>query len=209
MQPMTATPTPMPSTIVLKAGAVIGTDDQFTPVDGDTPHGGVGQSVDGFACLPSMVENSYHVHFYLGILVNGRQLALPDAIGLYEPGSEVNGMTDSAHCIYGMHTHDASGMVHVEVKSSMPLSGSYAPLGKLLDIWGERISSTAFGPFTGTVRVFYATTPLRSTYSGTYTEYTGNPWYLKTYSHEAIWIEVGPTYVLPAQLPRIRFYTEY
>lgn len=196
-------------TVVLKSGAIIGLDDQFNPVDGDASHGGQGQSVDGFGCLSSMITNEYHVHFFVGILINGKELALPDAIGLYKYGAESSGVTDTAQCYYGIHTHDASGMVHLEVASTLPLSDSYAPLGKFLDIWGDHITSTGFGPFPGTVRVFYATTPLRDIYSGPYSEYIGNPWYLKLYSHEAIWIEVGPTYVLPAQLPMIRFYTEY
>lgn len=210
VSPQTATPTPMP-TIVLKSGAINGADNQFSPVDGDTSKGGVGQTVDGVSCAPSMYENNYHVHFFLGLLVNGKQVAIPDGIGLYLPGSETSGVTSTAtKCYYSIHTHDASGMIHMESSSTASLGSSVFTLGQLLDIWGEPITSSSFGPYAGTVRVFYATTPLRNIYSGTYYQYTGSvPKGIKIYSHEAIWIQVGSTYVPASRLPKIRFYTEY
>lgn len=206
----TATPTPMP-TIVLKSGAVNGVDNQFSPVDGDTSRGGVGQSVDGVACAPSMYENTYHVHFFLGLMVNGKQVAVPDGIGLYLPGAESNGVTNTAtKCYYAIHTHDASGMIHVESSSTASLGSAIFTLGQVLDIWGEPLTASSFGPYSGTVRVFYATTPLRNLYSGTYYQYTGSvPKGIKISSHEAIWIQVGSTYVPASRLPKIRFYTEY
>ncbi len=203
-----ASATPMPE-IVLESGHVNGLDNQFSPVDGDTASGGNGGSIDGIPCASSMY-NTYHVHAFVGLIVNGKEMAVPDAIGLYEPGTETNGVTDTAHCYYAIHTHDASGMIHIESAQSAPLSSAIYTLGNLLDVWGVPIASTRFGPFTGTVRVFYATTPLRDLYSGTYYQYTGSvPKGIKLYSHEAIWIQVGTTYVPASQLPKIRFYTEY
>jgi hypothetical protein len=203
-----ATATAMPE-IVLKSGGIDGLDNQFSPVDGDSSTGGQGGSIDGIACAPSMY-NTYHVHAFVGLLVNGKEIALPDAIGLYQPGAEINGVTDTAKCYYPIHTHDATGMVHIESSSSAPLSSAIYTLGNVLDIWGMPLSSTGFGPYSGTVRVFYATTPLRNLYSGTYYQYTGSvPKGIKLYSHEAIWIQVGASYVPASQLPKIRFYTEY
>lgn len=198
----------MPS-VILTIGGVTGEDNLYSPVDGNTSHGGAGGSVDGIACLPTMYTNLYHVHFFFGVLLNGKEVATPDGVGLYLPGPESNGYTATAtKCYYAIHTHDASGLIHVEADSNAPLSSSLFPLGKFLDVWGEPISTSAFGPFSGPVHVFYALTPLRNIYSGTYKEFTGNPATLALYSHEAIWVEVGT--VIPAsQLPKIRFYTEY
>ncbi len=202
-----AGPTPKP--VVLVSGGVIGQDNRFSPPDGDTPSGGTGQSVDGIPCAPSMSENAYHVHAYVGLLVNGTQIAIPDQIGLVDPGPVQNGLTTTAHCYYYIHTHDATGMIHVESPSTAPLSSSIYTLGNLMDVWGETLSTSGFGPFSGTVRLFYDKVPLKAASASSYTEYAGNFNALPLYSHEAIWIEVGPTYVLPPNIPAVDFYTEY
>ena len=143
-----------------------------------------------------MVTNKYH--------------AIPDGVGMDMPeGEDSTGITGYAtHCYYSIHTHDASGMIHVESASSTPLSGTVFTLGNLLDVWGQSISSTAFGRFRGTVTAYVSKVPLRSTYSSTYTQYTGGPRNIALYSHESIWIQVG-TAIPAAKLSRIRFYTEY
>jgi hypothetical protein len=212
--PAAATPlgaaaaTPMPE-IVLGWGNTDGLDNQFSPNDGDTSSGGNGGTIDGIPCAATMYDN-YHVHAFVGIMVAGKEMATPDAIGLYEPGPETNGVTDTAHCYYAIHTHDASGMIHLESSSTAPLGSSIFTLGNLLDVWGMPISPSHFGPYSGTVRVFYATTPLTDIYSGTYHLYTGTaPKNIQLYSHEAIWIQIGANYVPASRLPKIRFYTEY
>lgn len=208
-QETTLSVTPTPTPLALNGGAIVGTDNAFSPNDGDTPSGGQGQTVGNVACLSSMYTNNYHVHFFLGILVNKHQYALPDAIGLYKYGSESGGYTNNAQCYYALHTHDASGMVHVESSSTASLSSSVFNLGQFLAVWGEPISSSGFGPFSGPVHVFVAHPPLRATYSGPYTAYTGDPHAIPIYSHEAIWIEVGTSYDSASELPQVRFYTEY
>jgi hypothetical protein len=209
MVAMTVTPTPM-ATINTSPGRVIGLDDQFTPNDGDTPSGGNGQTVDGLACSPTMYGSGteYHIHVFLGLLVNGKQIAIPDAIGMHDPGTETNGLTNSARCYYAIHTHDAEGYIHVEADSTAPYSAVLYTLGNLLDIWGEPITATQFGPFKGPVTIFYATTPLRDVYSGTYYQYSGAPRAITLASHKTIWIEVG-TVVPASRLPKIHFYSEY
>lgn len=204
-----ATATAMPSVITLYRGAVIGLDNTFTPNDSDTSLGGNGQAVDGMPCAASMYEAAYHVHAFVGIIVNKRELALPDAIGLHGYGAESSGLTNTARCYYYLHTHDASGMVHIESPSSASLGSGIYTVGNFIDVWGERISSTSFGPYSGPVHVFVAKPPLRSLYSGRPVAFTGDPRSIKLYSHEAVWIEVGSSYFSAAQLPQVRFYTEY
>lgn len=208
--PQTATPTPMP-TIYTAPGKIVGLDNQFTPNDGDTSIGGNGATIDGLLCSPTMYGSGseYHVHVFLGLLVNGREIAIPDAIGMHNPGAESNGMTNSAQCYYPIHTHDAGGYIHLEANSTVAKTYSLYSLGQLLDIWGERLSATGFGPYGGTTTVFYATTPFGSTRSGTYVQYTGTaPRNIRLYSHETIWIEVG-TVVPASRLPKVTFYSMY
>ncbi|MBV8490240.1 MAG: hypothetical protein JO199_06905 [Candidatus Eremiobacteraeota bacterium] len=202
-------PGPTPKPVVLSPGGVVGEDGMFDPADGDTPSGGTGQTVDSIPCAPSMSENSYHVHAFLGLFVNGTEYAVPDQIGLWQPGPIQNGTTNTAQCYYYIHFHDATGMIHIESPSTAPLSSSVYTLGNVLDVWGESVSATSFGPFSGQVRVFYDKLPLKAMTANTYTEYAGNPTALPLYSHEAIWIEVGPAFVLPPNIPAVEFYTEY
>ncbi len=196
----------LPSQITLTSGGVVGTDNLFMPNDGDTSTGGLGQTIHGITCAPTMITNKYHVHLFVGLLVNGAEYAINDGLGMDQPGADVNGFTNSAHCFYSIHTHDATGMLHVEANSSASLASSIYTLGDALDVWGEKISSTGFGPYKGTVTVFTSRVPLRTLYSGTYTKYTADPRTIPLYSHETIWIEVG---TVVTTLPRLRYYTEY
>lgn len=169
----------------------------------------MGQTVDGLTCNPTMSDNNYHVHSFLGVLVNGAWAAIPYGAGMDQPGSPVNGFVNTARCFYDIHTHDESGYIHQESPSTAALSSSAYTLANVLDVWGQTLTPNSFGTWGGMVRVFYATVPLRQLIASSYTEDTNDPHALPLYSHEAIWIEVGPPYVEAAQLPPVRFYTEY
>lgn len=188
-----------------------GTPNQFAPASGDASTGGRGQSVDGIPC-GAMNDNGYHVHAFLGVLVNGKPMAIPATIGMYEPGAGSNGWYSTAKCFYEIHTHDSSGYIHMEVAPTTPktpLSDSLFTLGNVLDIWGQTLTTTRFANFSGPVHIFYATTSLGNIDGGSYVAYTGTtPKSIRMYSHEAIWIEVG-TYVPASKLPRVIFYTQY
>lgn len=87
----TATASATPAPISVHYGQIIGLDDTFSPVDGDTNSGGNGTTVDGVPCDNGSIP--YHIHAHVSLLVNGQRLAIPDAIGLHNPGTESNGMT--------------------------------------------------------------------------------------------------------------------
>lgn len=211
---LVATPSPTPGPtlgpiVYVNSGYTNGASDRFKPKRGDTLSAGQGQPVDNTTCEKKMVENQFHIHSYLGVLVNGQWYATPDAIGMYKPGKLINGYVNFAHCFYQIHSHDGSGEIHQEVASSEPLSGSLYTLQNVLDIWGQPITANSFGTFTGLVRVFTATTALRDQYTSGFTEFFGDPNTIQLYSHSAVFIEVGPPYVEAANLPTIRFQTEY
>lgn len=203
MRPNTLTP------VNTSPGAVIGLDNQFQPNDGDTPQGGHGQLIDHrISCQPTM-GNTYHVHVYLGVVYKGRQVAIPDTIGMVKPGAENSGFTTTAQCFYFIHTHDASGIIHIESFKSIPMSGVLYHLKNVLDVWGLTRGPDNFGPFNGKVRIFIGNVPLRQTVVSKYSAYTGTLNSIPLQSHEAIWVEIGKPYYHAYQLPRVTFYTEY
>jgi hypothetical protein len=195
-------------------GSVVGQPDMFTPPSGDTPSGGNGGPVDGITCDPVMSDN-YHVHVFVGIYVNGTQLALPIALGMVNPGAPLNGFINTAQCFYHIHTHDSSGIVHVEDPdpNGVPRTGTLYTLKNVLDVWGITVNGTQVGQFQGPVVVLTSGQVYRGDQNGgevpssTYTFYGGDPNGIPLYSHEVIWLLVGPTY--PASLDGISFYTEF
>jgi hypothetical protein len=208
----TPTPTaaPTPKGIALSPGEIVGEDNLFTPPDADTSTGGQSQTVDGIPCEPTMFNN-YHVHVYVGLYVAGKQVAIPDQIGMYQPGPISNGYTNTATCFYYIHTHDASGMVHLEAPQNAAVSTSLFTLQNVFDIWGMTVGPNNFGPFTGKVRIFIGQAKLGTTIvkPSSYSEYFGDPNAIALYSHQAIWFEVGPPYNVPPYIPEIVFYNEY
>ena len=251
----TATPPPSQITLQVGNGSINGLDDQIKSsaknthnntgegdLTGSDPGalpqgGGQGADVDGIQSATSMSDN-YHVHAFVGIMVNGQEIALPDGIGMVNPFGDFQA-TDSctggtpnfecyADAFYYIHTHDASGAVHME--SPTPVCGKAAnyanncdmslfTLGNVLDIWGISLTANNFGPYSGPVSVY--TSPLKYnpcnstgnacyTPSNTYSLYTaGDPHGIPLYSHTVVWIVVGSQPARPADLPNIEWYLSF
>ena len=210
----TATPTPPgPSnaTIVTTPGGVTGAPGAFVPSFGDYSKGGQGQPIDGKTCDPTQYEN-YHVHFFLGLWVNGNEIAIPGAVGFFNPGPPVNGFYNAASCAYYIHTHDSSGIVHIEDPNpnNVSITQSIYTLKQFLDEWGIVVNANQFGPYSGPVRVFTSgqvyrgDVPSQTTPASDLTFFGTDPSAVPLYSYEVIDIEVGPAY--PATLPNVRFY---
>lgn len=210
-----STATPMPASYTIGSGAIFGSDNAFSPNDGDTSSGGNGQSIDGMPCASSM-PNAYHVHAFAGIVINGRQIALPDGIGMKNPGADATyagfpNWTEYASCYYDIHTHDASGVLHLESNQSVPLTSSIYTLGNAFDVWGMALSGTQIGPYSGTVRAYVAQVPLKTAQiaRSAYALYSADPRTIPLHSHTTTWLEIGPAYVPPASLPVLNYYEEY
>lgn len=187
---------------------------------GDTASGASGQSMDGVSCTQmSEPTNQYHIHAFVGLYVNGKWEAIPQAIGMKNPLEPKKSghpsdtyEVESADCFYQIHTHDYSGLVHVEdsTKTQDPtwktLLG-YATLQTLFDEWGEPISATGVAGFPGPVAI-YVGTPSGKDSSGndlvtSYSLSTAAPGSIPLAHHEAIWIVAGTP---PAGgLPKVRF----
>jgi hypothetical protein len=75
--------------------------------------------VDNVYC-DTQEQNAFHIHAHLKIYINGQALPLPAQIGIAGDQS----------CLYWLHTHDTSGVIHIEA----PANHSFT-LGNFLDEW--------------------------------------------------------------------------
>jgi len=198
--------------------------------DGDAAGGystptNTSSTIDGVTCnlaSEGSVTGKFHVHTFLGIYVNGKQYAIPDAIGMQGPTPDepVSGFTNACP----IHTHAPSGIIHVE-DPSLGQSFSTQPaqynVQSLLDIWGQSSFSniaTAAAGFSGPVSIYVGTAcpnnavscanPAKNSADGddlvtSYTLQTASPQNILLGHHVAIWVIVGS---LPAAgLPSIDF----
>ncbi|HYB04626.1 MAG TPA: hypothetical protein VED17_09190 [Nitrososphaerales archaeon] len=82
-----------------------------------------------------------HIHPYLKIIIDGKNVTIPGAIGIENPvaegiytwGEVYTG--GSASCFEPVHTHDSSGLIHIE----SPDNQNYT-LGDFFNIWSQTYS---------------------------------------------------------------------
>ncbi len=179
----TPAPTPTVKPIPIVPGKAIGKSAGFTQGDithgkaEDTPQGGLGQDVDGIPCQ-TQEGVVLHIHTELTLFVHGAQVQIPAFIGM-APNAE-------GGCLYWIHTHDASGVIHVEAgNTSSPNGGPYT-LGMFFDIWGQPLSGNQIGPFKGPVTAFV---------NGQ--RYTGDLHAIPLRAHQLVTLEVGTPVVPP------------
>lgn len=183
-----ATPTPGPQPtlkpIQLKLGQSVGKPIAGIPTPNpkkgqlsDTKTGGQGQLVDGIPCQSSEGV-VLHVHSHLTLYVKGVLAQIPQFIGMAPNGY--------GGCLYWMHTHDSSGVIHVEAGDvAAPQGGPYT-LGMFFDIWGMPLGTGQIGPFKGNVSAFVNGQP-----------YNGDPRAIPLRAHQSITLEVGTPVVPP------------
>lgn len=131
-------------------------------------------AIDGIKC-GDMAVNGYHVHAHLSMFYRGRPVSLHDGIGRSQYGL----------CYYALHTHDASGVIHIEVRDT------FSPtLGNFFDIWHEPLSPRQFWKFRAqrgeTMRVYVG---MR--------RYAGNPGEITLRRHSTVTLEIGPPFAAP------------
>jgi hypothetical protein len=155
---------------------------------GDTPAGGNGQPVDGIQGL-SQEMLAVHIHAHLSLFYRGEQIAVPLGIGIVKPLRIVNGFAGGA-ALYWLHTHDATGIIHVESPDARPYT-----LGQFFDIWGRTLAKDDVAGMQGPVHAFVDGRP-----------YAGDLRSIVLKAHEQITIEIGepvvapPVYTFPAGL---------
>ena len=95
--------------------------------------------------LPALYDegDALHIHQHLDILINGKAMTVPGGIGI----------NPVARFISPLHTHDLSGVIHVESDVVRDFT-----LGQFFDVWGVRFSKDCLGGYCArgadTLRVF-------------------------------------------------------
>ncbi len=121
--------------------------------------------------------NTLHIHSYLAIFVSGSEAIVPAGIGLG------NGITAP------LHTHDSTGIIHVESTVSRTFT-----LGELFDVWGLRLTPSCLGAYCDDgdrqLRAFVGGRPV-----------TGDPRDIRLTDHEVIVLAFGTNAQLPNPVP--------
>jgi hypothetical protein len=116
-----------------------------------------------------------HIHQHLDIYVNGKHVAVPANIGIYD-----------GQFLTELHTHDASGITHVE----SPVAKHFT-LGEFFGVWGVRLNADCVGGYCQEV------TPWTVYVDGQ--AYSGDPAKLVLKSHQEIAFVIGTP---PKTIPR-------
>lgn len=185
-------------------------------------------SVDGMSCSAvtegeSYPQTQFSQHAFVGIYNNGVWEALPQAIGMVNPVAPTQGTpphpantyaVENNQCAYNVHTHDYSGLVHIEDETlaqsnnSMP---SYATLQSIFDVWGAQLGATGItagsSSMTGAVAIYTGIPTAKDSMGNdlvtSYVPFTSSPSTLQFSKHMAVWIVVGAPPA--AGLPQVRF----
>lgn len=108
-----------------------------------------GQVIDGVPCLREDLP-SRHIHVHLEILLDGVPVTVPAGIGVGRPwGLGPDGFIATGSCFAWIHTHDASGVVHIVT----PEEKAYT-LGQLFAVWGQPLGTTLALGYDGALAVF-------------------------------------------------------
>jgi hypothetical protein len=93
--------------------------------------------------LPTQSDTGFHIHVLLRIFIDGKPVPVPAQIGIDPRG----------RFLAPLHTHDASGIVHIESRRPYRFT-----LGQVFTVWGVRFTDTRIGGYadhgTRRLRVF-------------------------------------------------------
>jgi hypothetical protein len=123
--PRWASTRPLPATTDATAGL------QNTPAPWPAEYTFLAQRLAGLA-LPAQSDSGYHIHAFLSVFINNRQITIPTNLGI-DP---------NLRFLSPIHTHDSTGIIHIE--ASRPFSFT---LGQLFTIWGVRFSDSQIGAY--------------------------------------------------------------
>jgi hypothetical protein len=86
------------------------------------------------AGLPMLGQEmlAVHYHAHLNVLIASRAVTVPAGLGIDRV----------RHRISPLHTHDASGVIHIESRRDIPFT-----LGQLFTEWGQPLSARQVGPY--------------------------------------------------------------
>lgn len=152
-----------------------------------------GAPVDGIQS-GAMEQLAFHIHAHLQIYVDGQQKQLPYGIGIERPyqmttDADGNPFAEGGKAIYWLHTHDQSGIIHMEA----PIQVGFT-LGEFFDMWGQPLTTSEVGPAHGQLTAFVNGKTV-----------SGDPRTIPLNAHDVIQLDVGSvvpfqSYTFPAGL---------
>jgi hypothetical protein len=149
--------------------------------NGPTGPAATGTRVNGLPCGITHDNIGYHIHSHVAIYLNGQPLKLPNNIGIGGPQAAAPG------CMYAVHTHDGTGIVHIE---SIETERFF--LGQLFALWGQPLTATNVAGLSGMPVVFYIVDGRSAM------RYTGDPTLIEFLPGRNIAIQIGtPLTALP------------
>ncbi|MDE1829021.1 MAG: hypothetical protein KGI25_01735 [Thaumarchaeota archaeon] len=75
-------------------------------------------SIDGIPC-ETQEYSTFHIHAHLDTFVNGQHVTVPQYVGI-----------EDNKCLYWLHTHDNSGIIHIEAPQQQNFT-----LSQFIDVW--------------------------------------------------------------------------
>jgi len=104
---------------------------QTTPPPWDPEYDHLSERLQALG-LPGLNEQIFHIHALLHVYVNGKPVTVPANIGLKEPTGPFS----------PIHTHDTSGIVHMEADQEYPFT-----IGEFFAVWGVKFSNDQLGAY--------------------------------------------------------------
>ena len=92
-----------------------------------------GASINGITCGAETTAVHYHMH--LDLVLNGNPMGMPADIG--------HGANNT--CIYWLHTHDTTGLIHIEAPQAS--ASRVFTLGDLFAVWGQPLDARHVGNY--------------------------------------------------------------
>ncbi len=119
---------------------------QSTPAPWQPEYGSLSERLGALESLglPPNGDESYHIHAHLAIFVDGKPVTVPANVAI----------SAAAGIEAPMHTHDTSGVIHIEAGQSSDAQ----TLGAFFDLWGVTFSADQIGSYhnvgSSTVQVY-------------------------------------------------------
>lgn len=153
-----------------------------------------GDTVAGIPCQSGEML-TVHYHAMLTIYVDGQPQPLDAGVGIVEPATVTQQQyahlaNGPSQCLYYLHTHDASGIIHIE----SPTNSTYR-LGQFFQIWGKQLSKTQL--MDNKVDAGHQLTVVIFDANGNKTTYTGDPAQIPLHAHDTIYLLYNSPNVQP------------
>lgn len=87
--------------------------------------------INGVSC-DTTEQLGFHIHAHLRIYINGQDIPIPQRIGVAPDGS----------CFYWLHTHDNTGIIHIEAPQKL----HNLALDDFLTVWHTGFDNLGFPP---------------------------------------------------------------